>query len=117
MSNSSIVTLLNEIEKDIDRYLLEFKKVEEKFADVVTAETTKIKKQQRVQNREETKQREMQLQEEKRRLKQEEKDKGRFIRSGKPIMTRSDKPVVTRVKEVKKVLTDEQVDLKKYLDM
>jgi Fe-S cluster biogenesis protein NfuA len=45
MSNSSIVTLLNEIEKDIDRYLLEFKKVEEKFNDVVTAETTKIKKQ------------------------------------------------------------------------
>ncbi len=61
MSNSSIVTLLNEIEKDIDRYLLEFKKVEEKFNDVVTAETTKIKKQQRVQNREETKQKEMQL--------------------------------------------------------
>jgi hypothetical protein len=30
-------------------------------------------------------------------------------------MTRSDKPVVTRVKEVKKVLTDEQQDLKTYL--
>jgi Fe-S cluster biogenesis protein NfuA len=45
MSNSSIVTLLNEIEKDIDKYLLEFKKVEEKFTDVVTTETTKIKKQ------------------------------------------------------------------------
>lgn len=55
MTNSSIVSLLNEIEKDIDRYLLEFKKVEEKFNDVVTSETTKIKKQQRVQNREETK--------------------------------------------------------------
>ena len=32
-------------------------------------------------------------------------------------MIRSDKPVVTRIKEVKKVLTDEQIDLKKYLDM
>jgi hypothetical protein len=44
MSNSSIVTLLNEIEKEIDRYLLEFKKIEEKFTETVTAETTKIKK-------------------------------------------------------------------------
>jgi len=32
-------------------------------------------------------------------------------------MNRSDKPVVTRVKEVKRVLTDEQIDLKKYLEV
>jgi len=32
-------------------------------------------------------------------------------------MTRSDKPVVKRVKEVKKQLTDEQIDLKKYLEI
>ena len=117
MSNSSIVSLLNEIEKDIDKYLLDFKKIEEKLSDIVQAETTRIKKDQRVKNREETKLKETQIQEEKRRLKQEEKDKGRFIRQGKPIMIRSDKPVVTRIKEVKKVLTDEQIDLKKYLDI
>lgn len=57
------------------------------------------------------------MQEEKRRLKQEEKDKKQFVKTGKQPMTRSDKPVVTRVKEVKRVLTDEQIDLKKYLDV
>jgi hypothetical protein len=50
-------------------------------------------------------------------LKQEEKDKKSFVRIGKPIMNRSEKPVVTRVKKVKRVLTDEQIDLKKYLEV
>lgn len=59
MSNASIINLLNEIEKDIDRYLFEFNKIEEKFVDVVNAETTKIKKQQRIQNREDTKAKEL----------------------------------------------------------
>ncbi len=45
--------------------------------------------------------------EEKRKQKQAEKDQKQFVRVGKPIMTRSNKPVVQRVKEVKKVLTDE----------
>ena len=54
---------------------------------------------------------------EKQRKRQDEKDRKLFLRTGKNIMTRSDKPVVTRVKEVKKVLTDEQVDLKKYLEI
>ena len=60
---------------------------------------------------------ETQAQEEKRRLKQEEKDKKQFIKTGKNPMTRSEKPVVKRVKEVKRVLTDEQIDLKKYLEV
>ena len=59
----------------------------------------------------------MEAQEEKRRLKQEEKDKKQFIKTGKNPMTRSEKPVVKRVKEVKRVLTDEQIDLKKYLEV
>lgn len=80
-------------------------------------ESTKIKRQQRVQNREETKARDLLAQEEKRRQKQEEKDKKQFVKTGKQPMTRSDKPVVKRVKEIKKVLTDEQVDLRKYLDV
>ena len=44
MSNSSIVSLLNEIEKDIDKYLLDFKKIEEKLSDIVQQETNIIKK-------------------------------------------------------------------------
>lgn len=59
----------------------------------------------------------MLAQEEKRRQKQEEKDKKQFVKIGKQPMNRSDKPPVTRVKEVKKVLTDEQIDLKKYLEI
>lgn len=107
MGNASVIQLLNEVEKLIDGYLLDFQISEQIDRDTVNAESTKIKKQQRVQNREETKQREMLAQEEKRRQKQEEKDKKQFVKIGKQPMTRSDKPKVERVKEVKKVLTDE----------
>ena len=117
MGNASVIQLLNEIEKLIDGYLLDFTISEQIDKDCVQSESTKIKKAQRVQNREETKLKETQAQEEKRRLKQEEKDKKQFIKTGKNPMTRSEKPVVKRVKEVKRVLTDEQIDLKKYLEV
>lgn len=67
MGNASVIQLLNEVEKLIDGYLLDFTISEQIDRDTVNAESTKIKKQQRVQNREETKQREMLAQEEKRR--------------------------------------------------
>jgi hypothetical protein len=52
------------------------------------------------------------IKQEQRRL---EKDKKTFVKTGKNTMPRSEKPHVNRVKEVKKVLTEEQIDIKKYL--
>jgi hypothetical protein len=75
MGNASVIQLLSEIEKLMDQYLLDFKISEDIDKDTVTAEATRIKKAQRIQNREETKAKELLAQEEKRRLKQEEKDK------------------------------------------
>jgi len=117
MGNASAIQLLNEIEKLMDTFLQDFRISEEIDKDTVAAETTRIKKQLMIQRREEAKAREQALQEEKRRLKQEEKDKKQFVRVGKPAMARSEKKSFKKVKEVKKVLTDEQVDLKKYLEV
>jgi hypothetical protein len=53
--------------------------------------------------------------EEKQRRKQEEKNAKMFIKIGKPEMQRSKKKELKKVKEVKKVWTEEQLDRKKYL--
>ncbi|MFS8159526.1 MAG: hypothetical protein ACMG6E_04805 [Candidatus Roizmanbacteria bacterium] len=53
--------------------------------------------------------------EEKQRKKQEEKNAKMFIKTGKPEMQRSKKKELKKVKEVKKVWTEEQLDRKKYL--
>ena len=44
MGNSTVIQLLNEIEKLIDQYLLDFKLGEEASKDTFTSEATKIKK-------------------------------------------------------------------------
>ena len=55
MNNASVLPLLNEIEKSIDRFLQEFKQSEEICKeikqDIVQEETTLIKKEQRKENR------------------------------------------------------------------
>ena len=53
--------------------------------------------------------------EEKARKRQEEKNSRLFVKVGKTVMHRSNKPELRRVKEVKTQLTDEQIDMKKYL--
>ena len=50
---------------------------------------------------------EKQENEEKQRKKQEEKNAKKFVKVGRPKMLRSEKEAVQKVKEVKKVLTEE----------
>jgi hypothetical protein len=55
MNNANVLQLLNEIEKNTEKYLQEFKYSEdickEIKQDIVQEETTKIKKEQRKENR------------------------------------------------------------------
>lgn len=59
MGTASVIQLLNEVEKLIDGFLLDFQICENIDGATVVAESTKIKKAQRVQNREETKAKEL----------------------------------------------------------
>lgn len=115
MGNANIITLLNEVEKLIDHYMQEFKVSEDIDKDYVGKQKKTIKQHQRAAGKAERKELERQQNEEKQKKRQEDKDKKTFVKIGKMAMARSDKPTVTRVKEVKKVLTEEQMDMKKYL--
>ena len=60
---------------------------------------------------------EKQMNKEKQEKRQNEKDAKQFVKIGKPTMNRSDKPEVKKNVQVKKVLTEEQEDMKKYLEI
>ena len=116
MGNASTLTLLTELEQNIDSFLLDFNIAERISKDTVMGESLRIKKEQRFKNREETKEKERIENEQKAQKRQEEKDKKQFVKTGKAHMARSDKPTIKKIKEVKKILTEEQQDMKKYLD-
>jgi hypothetical protein len=81
----------------------------------VLLESRKIQKEQRQVNREELILVAKAENEEKARIRQEEKNGRMFTKVGKTVMHRSNKPELMRVKEVKTQLTEEQIDMKKYL--
>lgn len=117
MGNASVLQLLNEIEKNIDKYLQEFQVSENIDEKTVLEEQTKIKKEQRKENRAKVQEKERLLNEEKQKKRQEEKERKNFVRVGKPSMARSNKPFVQKKKEDKKELTEEEMDRLKYLEM
>ena len=117
MNNASVLQLLNEIEKNIDKFLQEFKYSEQISKDIVTEETTKIKKEQRKENRQKVLEKEREENERKQAKRKEEKQGTKFVRSGKVPMARSDKPFIQRKKEETKKLTQEEEDMLKYLEM
>ena len=70
MSNASVLQLLNEIEKNIDRYIQEFKVSQEIDDKTVVDEQTKIKKAQRKENRTKVQEKEIAANEEKQKKRQ-----------------------------------------------
>jgi hypothetical protein len=78
----------------MDGYLLDFAVSEDIDSTAVITEQTKIKKEQRLKNRQETKEQEKVQGDEKMRKRQEEKEKKVFNKIGKPVMLRSNKPPV-----------------------
>ena len=121
MNNASVLQLLNEIEKNAEKFLQEFKYSEdickEIKQDIVQEETTKIKKEQRKENRQKVLEKERLENERKLAKRKEEKQGAKFVRSGKLPMARSDKPFIQRKKEETKKLTQEEEDMLKYLEM
>lgn len=96
MQSASVLQLLNELEKSLDNYLVEFKvsdKIDEKK---VSEEWKDIKKQERQKNQKEKIELEKKLNKEKQERRQNEKDSKKFTKIGKPVMMRSDKPEVKR---------------------
>jgi hypothetical protein len=121
MNNASVLQLLNEIEKHMDRFLQEFNHSEDIDKEIVKEETNKIKKQQRKENRLKVLEKEREENERKQAKRKEEKaggagGTGKFVKSGKTAMARSDKPFVQRKKEEVKKLTEEEMDMLKYLE-
>lgn len=117
MGNASVLQLLNDLEKQMDGYLLDFQVSEQIDEKTVLSEQTKIKKEQRLINRQETKEQEKILGDVKMRKRQEEKEKKTFNKIGKPVMLRSNKPPVKKHEVTKKDLNDEELDLRKYLEV
>lgn len=117
MNNSSVLPLLNELEKVIDTYLFDFKEAESATKDIVQNEATIIKKTLRAENRDKARAEESKLNKEKQNKKQQEKDSKVVVKVGKPTMNRSKKPAVKKQEVKKKILSEEELDLRKYLEV
>lgn len=117
MGNSSVLPLLNELEKVIDTYLFDFREAESTTKDIVQNEATIIKKTLRAENRDKARAEESKFNKDKQNKKQQEKDSKVVVKVGKPSMNRSKKPAVKKQEVKKKILSEEELDLRKYLEV
>jgi hypothetical protein len=117
MNGASALPLLQEIEKVIDEYLGGFKKADNDNKDRVIREAKTIKKQIWAEKRDKDREEEKLLNIEKQKKKQQEKDSKVVIKIGKPAMQRSTKPAVKKQEVKKKILSEEEQDLRTYLEI
>lgn len=109
--------MLNEIEKNIDRYLQEFKQSEDIDQPKVLEEQKKIKQAKRSEYRLNQAAAEEALVREKLINRQKEKEGKKFVKTGKPDMARSKKPAVKKMEKKEAEQTEEQKDKIKYLEL
>jgi hypothetical protein len=117
MGNASVIQLLNEIEKNVDKYLQEFKVSYEISQEDAEREAKTIKTRQRKLNMEAKQKKEAKEAEELAEKRKKEKEERKFIKVGKPTMARSMKEKLDRKKEEVKILTDEERNRQRYLEM
>ncbi len=117
MGNAGVIQLLNEIEKNVDKYLQEFKVSFEISKDDADKEAKAIKSKQRKIVMEERQMKEAKEAMELAERRKKEKEDRKVLKVGKPAMARSMKEKLDRKKEVVKILTEEEKNRLRYLEM
>ena len=115
MGNASLIQLLNEIEKNVDKYLQEFKVSYEINQKEAENEAKAIKSKQRKLNMEAKQIKEAKEANELAEKRKKEKEDRKFLKIGKPTMARSMKEKLDRKKEEVKILTEEERNRERYL--
>ena len=115
IQNSNSLTLIEESENILNRYLEEFNMMEECFPDVFAQTSKKIKTEKRKRNREENARIERELAIQLAEERKAKKDARNVKKVGKPMMQRMSAPAVKKLEVKKKIRTEEEEDCLNYL--